>query len=124
MRRRALEEVGGYDGTLIAGEEPELCRRLRARDYRILHIDAPMTGHDLAMTHFQQYWKRALRTGYAYAEVSKRFRDSADPLWRGPRVRNLQRGTFWMATPVLAVGASLAVRTPMPALAWLSLLAT
>lgn len=123
MRRRALEEVGGYDGTLIAGEEPELCRRLRARDYRILHIDAPMTGHDLAMTQFQQYWRRALRTGYAYAEVSKRFRDSADPLWRGARVRNLQRGTFWAATPILAMGASLAARTPVPVLAWLSLLA-
>jgi glycosyltransferase involved in cell wall biosynthesis len=123
MRRCALEEVGGYDGTLIAGEEPELCRRLRARDYRILHIDAPMTGHDLAMTRFEQYWKRSVRTGHAYAEVSKRFRGSADPLWRRPRLRNLQRGTFWALTPVVAVGASFAAWTPLPVLAWLSLLA-
>ena len=61
MRRRALEEVGGYDNELIAGEEPEMCRRMRARGYRILHIDHPMTGHDLQMTRLSQYWKRATR---------------------------------------------------------------
>ena len=29
MRRSVLAEVDGYDSDLIAGEEPELCRRLR-----------------------------------------------------------------------------------------------
>ena len=37
-------------------------------------------------------------------------------------MRNLQRGTFWAVTPVLAVGASLLGRTPVPILAWLALL--
>jgi hypothetical protein len=52
MRRTALAEVEGYDPGLIAGEEPALCRRLRARGYSIVHIDAPMTRHDLNMTRF------------------------------------------------------------------------
>src|SRR5580658_4341392 len=46
MRRAALLEVGGFDEGLIAGEEPELCRRMRARGSKILHIDHRMTGHD------------------------------------------------------------------------------
>ena len=80
MRRSVLEEVGGYDDTLIAGEEPEMCRRIRTRGYTILHVDHPMTGHDLAMTRFKQYWKRAFRAGHAYAEVAERFRGTDMPL--------------------------------------------
>jgi glycosyltransferase involved in cell wall biosynthesis len=122
MRRAVLAGVGGYDPTLIAGEEPEVCRRIRANGYRILHIDAPMTKHDFAMTRFRQYWRRALRSGYAYAEVSKRFRHTNDPLWQRARVRNLRRGTFWMVTPLLAVVASGLTRSVWPALIWLALL--
>ena len=35
MRASAIREVGGYDPTLIAGEEPEMCYRLRHRGWRI-----------------------------------------------------------------------------------------
>ena len=96
MRKSALEQVGGFDATLIAGEEPELCRRLRAEGFRILHIDHPMTGHDLNMLHWRQYWIRALRAGYAYAEVSARFRGTGDPFWATEQRANLLRGSFWL----------------------------
>ena len=88
MRRAALERVNGFDERLIAGEEPELCRRLRTLGYRIEHIDQPMTLHDLAMTRWEQYWRRAERAGYAYAEVASRFRDSDYPLWSAEVRRN------------------------------------
>jgi glycosyltransferase involved in cell wall biosynthesis len=96
MRRSALAQAEGYDPALPAGEEPELCRRLRARGYRIVHIDAPMTRHDLNMTRFSQYWRRAMRAGYAYAEVSNRFRGSADPMWSQESRRNIRSGSFWI----------------------------
>ena len=35
FRRATLEAAGGYDETLIAGEEPELCRRITALGQRI-----------------------------------------------------------------------------------------
>jgi glycosyltransferase involved in cell wall biosynthesis len=92
MRRDVLESVGGFDASLIAGEEPELCRRMRAAGRTILHIDVPMTLHDLAINRFGGYWKRAFRAGYAYAEISSRYRDSADPLWRADARRNLFHG--------------------------------
>ena len=81
MRRSVLEQVGGFSEDLIAGEEPELCQRIRSKGYVILHIDEPMTRHDLAMTHFNAYWKRALRAGHAYAEVSQRMKATDFPLW-------------------------------------------
>jgi GT2 family glycosyltransferase len=67
VRTDAFRQVGGFDGRLIAGEEPELCVRLRRAGWRIRRLDAPMTRHDAAMTRFGQWWRRARRAGYAYA---------------------------------------------------------
>lgn len=68
MRREAVEAVQGFRPNMIAGEEPELCVRLRSLGWEIWRIDAEMALHDAAMTRFGQYWKRARRGGHAYAE--------------------------------------------------------
>jgi glycosyltransferase involved in cell wall biosynthesis len=102
MRRSVLEQVRGFDETLIAGEEPEMCRRIRALGWKIRHVDLPMTGHDLAMTRWSQYWRRATRAGYAYAEVSERFRGSGLPFWEEDARRNRNRALILMA--LFAVG--------------------
>jgi glycosyltransferase involved in cell wall biosynthesis len=120
MRRTVLAQVEGYDPGLIAGEEPELCRRLRALGYRIVHIDAPMTRHDLNMTRFSQYWRRAMRAGYAYAEVSNRFHGTADPMWLQESRRNVRRGSFWIAW--LVAGLVLLLLRSVWGLPWLALL--
>lgn len=132
MRRSLLAEVGGFDATLIAGEEPELCRRLRARGYRIEHIDQAMTRHDLAITSFRAYWKRAFRAGHAYAEVAARFAGSSDPLWQRDTRRNWLHGSAllallpslalaslwpWLLIPLLTAGALLLQRS-MHRCAW------
>lgn len=122
MRRAPLEAAGGYDGTLIAGEEPELCRRMRALGYTIQHIDAPMTGHDLEMRRFRQYWRRALRAGHAYAEVSGRFRRTGDPFWQDVRVANFKRGGFWVGSALLTIALCLLLCSLWPAAAWIALL--
>src|ERR1700678_3441361 len=120
MRRSALAQAEGYDPGLIAGEEPELCRRLLALGYRIVHIDAPMTRHDLNMTRFSQYWRRAMRAGYAYSEVSNRFHGSADPMWLQESRGNVHRGSFWIAW--LVAGLVLLVLRSVWILPWLALL--
>ncbi|TCM78975.1 glycosyltransferase family 2 protein [Rhodovulum steppense] len=68
IRTEALAAVGGYDPTLIAGEEPELCVRLRAAGWEIWRLDAEMTLHDAAMTRFGQWWQRTRRGGHAFAQ--------------------------------------------------------
>jgi glycosyltransferase involved in cell wall biosynthesis len=67
LRVKAFEAVGGFRDELIAGEEPELCVRLREAGWRIWRVSNEMTLHDAAMTSFSQWWRRALRAGYAYA---------------------------------------------------------
>ena len=68
MRVEAFQQVGGFNPTLIAGEEPELCVRLRQKGWKIFRLDAEMTLHDAQITRFGQWWKRSLRAGHAYAE--------------------------------------------------------
>ena len=114
IRRDVLQEVGGYDENLIAGEEPEMCRRITGRGYRIMHLDCPMTAHDLAMTSFRQYWKRAMRAGFAYASVSERFRKSAAPLWRQEARRNVRQATLLLSVPPLAVLLALRLESWIP----------
>ncbi|MBU1235890.1 MAG: glycosyltransferase family 2 protein [Gammaproteobacteria bacterium] len=68
MRADALSAAGGYRPDLIAGEEPELCVRLRAAGWKVWRLGEEMTLHDAAMTRFGQWWKRTQRSGHAYAE--------------------------------------------------------
>jgi GT2 family glycosyltransferase len=68
VRVEAFSAVGGFRDELIAGEEPEMCVRLRHSGWRIFCIDHPMTHHDAAITRFSQWWRRAVRCGYAFAQ--------------------------------------------------------
>lgn len=122
MRRAALESVDGFEEALIAGEEPEMCRRMRTLGWHIQHIDHPMTMHDLAITRFSQYWRRALRAGYAFAAVSTRYRNTSDQMWLEDARRNRLRGLFWLISPVLALAASIALFNLLPFALWLLLL--
>ena len=114
MRRACLEEVNGFDASLIAGEEPELCARLRGAGYEILHIDTPMTGHDLAITRFSQYWRRAVRAGYAYAQLAQRTRSYTQPMWSSETGRNARRALMLAALLLLPPAASLLLRSWIP----------
>lgn len=66
-RRRAMDEVGGFDPRVVAGEEPEMCLRLRRAGYAVWRLADDMCLHDSAMMRFGQWWKRSVRSGYAYA---------------------------------------------------------
>jgi cellulose synthase/poly-beta-1,6-N-acetylglucosamine synthase-like glycosyltransferase len=106
MRRSALEQAGGFNPDLIAGEEPDLCRRIRAAGGIIPHIDVPMTGHDLAITSWGQYWKRAVRAGHAYAEIAARYKNTGDPFWGATARANVIQAGVYMAAPVVAIAAA------------------
>ena len=122
VRRDALAAVGGFDDGLVAGEEPELCRRLRDRGGLIGHLDVPMTRHDLAIHTLAAWWTRAERAGLAYAQVAARYAGSADPLWQREARRNRVHGLALLALPLLAV-AALALQPALAACGLLAVLA-
>lgn len=108
-RMEALEEVGGFNPDLIAGEEPELCLRLRRKGWEIWRIDAEMTGHDAALTTLGQWWQRAKRAGYTYAEGAAMY-------GRAPerhKLRELKSALAWGLALPLALLAAALVFTPL-----------
>ncbi len=115
LRAMALEAVGGYREDMIAGEEPELCVRLRAAGWRIWRLPSEMTLHDAAMTRFSQWWRRMLRSGFAFAQGA--YLHGASPerhfLWESRRAR---LWGLWL--PLACVAASLSL-WPMGLVAWL-----
>lgn len=74
-RVSAFDEVGGFRDRLIAGEEPDLCLRLARRGWGVWRLDHDMTRHDAAILSFRQWWRRAVRAGHAFAEVTSLHRD-------------------------------------------------
>ncbi len=102
IRVTALQASGGYDDTLIAGEDPELSHRMQSLGWRHLQLNRLMTTHDLGILYFSQYWARMRRSGYAYADVAERFRHTPERFWFGDSRRNLLRGSFWLLTLAIA----------------------
>ena len=91
VRVEAFKRVGGFRPSLIAGEEPELCLRLREGGWKIWRLNEEMTQHDAAMYSFTQWWLRSVRSGYAFAEVSRLHRTSPHAIWG----RETARAVFW-----------------------------
>jgi len=62
-----------------------------------------MTVHDAAMTRFGQWWARAVRGGYGYADVAWLHRNSQLGIWRRETLRALLWGGLLPAA--ICVGA-------------------
>lgn len=116
MRADALLAVGGYNSTLIAGEEPELCVRLRAAGWTIWRLDTEMTLHDAALSSIRQWWQRNRRSGHAFGEGAAMH--GRPPERHG--VRQTRSALVWgMGLPVMAlVGSLITPWSLMLFLAW------
>jgi GT2 family glycosyltransferase len=104
MRVSALAAAGGYRDDLIAGEEPELCVRLRMAGWQIWRIDQEMTLHDAAITKLRQWWLRMVRSGYAFAQVSHLHGTPPEQFW----VWESRRAWLWgVLIPLASIAAML-----------------
>jgi glycosyltransferase involved in cell wall biosynthesis len=99
MRVAVLQDVGGYNPTLIAGEEPELCVRIRAAGAKVWRLDADMTDHDADITQFDQWWTRTRRAGHAFAEGAALHGAPPERHW----VTETKRVLIWGAGIPLAI---------------------
>lgn len=103
MRVKAFQDAGGFRNQLIAGEEPELCVRLRLAGWKIWRLDVEMVLHDAAMTRFSQWWKRNVRGGYAFAEGAYLHGASSEQHW----VKESRRSLIWgLLIPVVVIFTS------------------
>jgi glycosyltransferase involved in cell wall biosynthesis len=109
VRDEALRQAGGYRNDLIAGEEPELCVRLRALGWTIHSLDAHMSVHDANILGFGQWWKRTKRAGYAFAQGAHLHGHPPERHW----VRESRRAWAWGVVLPLAILAAALVFGPL-----------
>jgi GT2 family glycosyltransferase len=103
VRSGAFAQVGGFRPELICGEEPEMCVRLRKIGWHIWRLPDEMTLHDAAMYHFDQWWKRMLRSGYAFAQGAQLHGAAPERLW----VSETRRIWFWgVVLPLLTLAVA------------------
>lgn len=114
MRASALAAVGSFRGDLIAGEEPELCVRLRAAGWRIWRLDADMALHDAAMLRFGRWWRRMVRSGYADAYGA--YLHGAPPEYH--RVWESRRAWLWGVWFPLGCVLTTLIFPPWGSVAW------
>jgi hypothetical protein len=78
IRLSALKAVHGYNDSLIAGEEPEMCLRMRECHWTIWRLAQEMALHDAAMYRFGQWWARTKRGGFASASTAHLHRGGSE----------------------------------------------
>jgi len=86
-RINAFKEVSGFNPNLIAGEEPDLCYRIRRSGMSIYRLDKIMTWHDANITNFSQWFIRNVRAGYAYTELFFTYRKEKSAFRRREFIR-------------------------------------
>ncbi len=111
MRVEALRYVAGYRESLIAGEEPEMCFRMRQAGYRIMRLDQEMTRHDAAMFKATQWFQRSRRAGHASAEMAALHGSHPER----PGVRSTASHLTWGLGFPAAVAITCATWGPLPA---------
>jgi GT2 family glycosyltransferase len=104
IRRDAFERAGGFNPSLVAGEEPELCVRLRREGWHLMRLAEPMAWHDAAMRRFGQWWRRNRRNGYWATDAEMRFELGVfSPMLRSARLWTV--GVLWaMTLAMICVG--------------------
>lgn len=105
VRAAAFAAVGGFRAELIAGEEGDLCARLRYAGWRVHRLAAEMASHDAAITRFGQWWTRTVRGGFAFAQAAHLHGAGPDRL--GIR-ESLSIWAWAFALPVAVLGGALA----------------
>ncbi|MFT7558360.1 MAG: GT2 family glycosyltransferase [Flavobacteriales bacterium] len=113
IRKSALQECDGYSDMVIAGEEPEMCVRLRKLEWNIYRLDAEMTEHDANIEHFSQWWKRTKRCGFAYILGASLHGNKPEAHW----VSETKRCLIWgIGFPLIALAACLISLSFLPLL--------
>jgi GT2 family glycosyltransferase len=70
VSREVFEAIGGYRSHIIDSEDIDLGERIRAAGHSIWFLIVPMGKHDVAISKFSQWWRRAVRNGHGLAQLA------------------------------------------------------
>ena len=107
FRLNVFEQAGGFNPDVIAGEEPELCVRIRKNGWKIWRINEEMTLHDANIMRFNQWWTRNVRAGYAYA-LGAQMHGAAPELHK---ISEIRRTRLWAAWFPMTITLAAAINT-------------
>jgi hypothetical protein len=112
VRRDLLQQLGGFNESLMASEEPEFCTRAANEGFVILGLPRLSARHALGITDFRAYWRRMTRRGYGNGQA-------AATLGRGHRLVR-EQGQAQLVTVLLPLAVACSVTTSQlwPALVW------
>ena len=110
-RRDVLNKINGFPESVQYGEEPYLCWRIRNEfGYEIHFIDRIMADHNLDYSGFGDYWRRNVRCGQTYAEISTLCFSTKDRLWLRETISNFFWASLFIFALMLVLMASFPVR--------------
>jgi glycosyltransferase involved in cell wall biosynthesis len=98
-RREIFQHLKGFNETLLAGEEPEFCLRIKQNGGSVLCIADDMGTHDSAMVFFSQWWRRCVKIGFGYKNgvdwggYSKQYKSAI--IWGGLIPFIIINGLLW-----------------------------
>ncbi len=107
VRKRILEEVGGFDEELPMSNSADFCQRTKKAGYEVFALTTACTYHDVALPSSQGYWAE-----HAYEDIDRRYFDVRDwfllsaRLHRGESMllpRLLLRGSNFLIPGVIGV---------------------
>lgn len=103
-RASVFESVGGFNGTIAAGEEYDLCLRLRRTGWTVWRSAESMAIHDAGLHALTDWWRRMMRTGGVAAEGAIRYQgeDAAPHL-----IKCLSTSAWVLSIPACLLVASL-----------------
>ncbi len=101
VRVEAFQAVNGFAETLIAGEEWDLCFRMRQEGWRIWRLPEAMAVHNAGLKSLSQWWIRSMRCGHVYAERAALYgKQAADQ-----GIPQIWSAAFWGLALPLAISA-------------------
>jgi GT2 family glycosyltransferase len=104
IRVESLAKVGGWNPAVIAAEDDELAVRLRRLGGKIMRLEHSMAYHDAAITRFEQWWRRSVRSGHAYAQVAALHGSGSERYF----VHEQRRALLWgVVLPLAALSGAL-----------------
>lgn len=98
IRSDLFVAANGMRETMIAAEDDEFFFRIRALRWETWCIDALMCSHDVKLHSFLPWYRRAIRAGHSFEELSQ--------LHKGAATAQRLRALFWAGLlPLLALAA-------------------